>query len=99
MERLGLSFKNSVELNKLIDTSLPGRPHFERQEIMVDGEICEVYMRDPLACIRTLYGDPDFAPYLVHAPERHYTDETKTTRMYHNVHTGRWWWATQVMFV
>ena len=48
-----------------------------------------------IACIKALFGDPAFAPFLVFAPEKHYTDETRTKRMYHDIHTGRWWWSTQ----
>ena len=50
VERLGLTFKNSAELNKLIDKSLPGRPRFERHEIIVGDEVCKVYFRDIIAC-------------------------------------------------
>ncbi|KJA19341.1 hypothetical protein HYPSUDRAFT_1096163 [Hypholoma sublateritium FD-334 SS-4] len=94
-ERLGLSFKNSLELNKLIDQSLPGRPHFEHHEILVGNEVCDVYFRDITACIKALFGDPSFAPYLMILPEKHYTDERRTKRMYHDMNTGRWWWLTQ----
>ncbi|KIM35645.1 hypothetical protein M413DRAFT_20740 [Hebeloma cylindrosporum] len=94
-ERLGVSYKNSAELNKMIDESLPGRPRFVRHEVIVGNEVCEVYFRDIIACIRALFGDPDFAPYLVFLPEKHYTDEMKTVRMYHDMHTGKWWWSTQ----
>ncbi|KAF9455627.1 hypothetical protein BDZ94DRAFT_1286081 [Collybia nuda] len=72
VETLGLSFKNSVELNKLIDKQLPSR------------EIFDVYFCDIKACIQALYGDPEFTPYLIHAPE-----------MYHDMNTGEWWWSTQ----
>lgn len=95
-ERLGLSFKNSKELNNIIDNNLPGCPRFERHEVLVGNEVCEVYFRDVIACIKALFGDPDFAPYLVFAPEKHYVDESKTMRMYHDMHTGKWWWSTQV---
>jgi hypothetical protein len=63
---------------------------------MVANEVCEVYFRDVIACIKALYGNPDFAPYLVFLPEKHYVDEEKTQRMYHDMHTGKWWWSTQV---
>ncbi|KAM6489937.1 hypothetical protein JOM56_014516 [Amanita muscaria] len=66
-----------------------------RHDILVGEEVCEVYFRDIIACIRSLFGDPDFAPYLVFKPEKHYTDETRQERMYHDMHTGEWWWATQ----
>lgn len=64
----------------------------------VEGETFEVYYRDVLECIRSLYGDETFAPYLVFAPERHYSDNTRTNRLYHDVYTGKWWWTTQVCF-
>jgi hypothetical protein len=43
-----------------------------------------------------LFGDPDFASVLVFRPEKHYVDEKKEERMYHDIQTGRWWWCTQV---
>lgn len=55
-----------------------------------------MYYRDIIACVKALFGDPKFAPYLVFAPEKHYVDEKKTKRMYHDMLTGKWWWATQV---
>lgn len=58
--------------------------------------MCEVYFRDVIACLRALFGDPDFAPVLVFAPEKHYTDELRKVRLYHDMQTGRWWWSTQV---
>lgn len=98
VERLGLSYKNTAELNKLIDQDLPGRPSFQRHEVIVGSEVCDVYFRDALACIKALFADPDLAPYLVTAPEKHFTDGSDggRTRMYHDMHTGKWWWSMQV---
>ena len=91
VERLGLSYKNTAELNKLIDQDLPGRPSFQRHEVIVGSEVCDVYFRDALACIKALFADPDLAPYLVTAPEKHFTDGSDggRTRMYHDMHTGK----------
>ena len=97
-ERLQLSFKNTQELNKLIDNHLPGRPPFQCHKIMVDEEVVEVYFCDILACICALFGDPDLAPYLVFAPEKHYADKEKQEHMYHDMHTGKWWWSMQVSY-
>jgi Plavaka transposase len=97
--RLGLSYKNAAELNKLIDEELPGRPSFQREEVIVGTEVCDVYFRDVIACVRALFADPDLAKYLVMAPEKHFTygsDGTKI-RMYHDMHTAKWWWSTQVI--
>ncbi|KAJ6573665.1 hypothetical protein B0H10DRAFT_2236943 [Mycena sp. CBHHK59/15] len=94
-ELLGLSYKNTRELNNIIDKKLPGRPKFRRKEIIVAGEAYDVYFRDILECIKALYGDPEFAAHLKFAPERHYADKDETIRLYHDMHTGKWWWATQ----
>jgi Plavaka transposase len=81
VERLGLSYKNSNELNKIIDNYLPGRPAFKRHEVMVGNEVCEVFFRDIIACIRALFGDPNFAAVMVLVPEKHYTNQEKKVRM------------------
>ena len=44
-------------------------------------------------CIHSLYGKPEFAPYLVFAPECHYSNNDCVS---HDMYTGRWWWETQV---
>lgn len=74
----------------------PARPRFTRHEIVVAGEAQEVYFRDILQCIESLYGDPQFAPILLLTPERHYADEDHTVRVYFDMNTGKWWWAMQV---
>lgn len=94
-ETLGLSYKNTNELNKIVD-ALPSRPKFKREQIMIAGESFDVYFRDVLECVRALYGDPEFTPHLIFTPERHYADEDKTLRCYSDMHTGKWWWSTQV---
>ncbi|KAL7279498.1 hypothetical protein ACG7TL_007345 [Trametes sanguinea] len=94
-EKLALSFKNSQELNAIVDKLPPRRPPFQRHEIVVAGEVFEVYFRDVLECIQALFGDPEFAPLLLLVPERHYTDSTKSASVYFDMNTGKWWWATQ----
>lgn len=95
-EALGLSFKNMSELNKIIDQHIPGRPVFQCHNIEIGGQTFEVHFHDIMECVKALYSDPAFAPYLTYAPERHYVDESLGTRMYHDMHTGEWWWSTQV---
>ncbi|KAK1226388.1 hypothetical protein PQX77_010633, partial [Marasmius sp. AFHP31] len=95
VDSLGLSFKTTQELNKVIDEHLPGRPAFRHEEVVVAGEAFEFYHRDILECVKALWGDPDLSSHLIVYPERHYTDDTRSTRVYHNMHTGDWWWATQ----
>jgi Plavaka transposase len=95
-ERLGLSFQNSRELNRIIDEHLPSRPKFERHDIVIEDETFQVYFRDIMDCIALLYGNPEFAPHLTFAPECHYSDTDKKHRIYHDMYTGKWWWETQV---
>lgn len=92
---MGLSYKNTRELNALID-KLPSCPQFTRHEVILCDEVFEMYSRQILECIKLLFGDPDFLPCLLLKPEKHYTDASKANRMYYEMNTGRWWWATQV---
>ena len=96
IDALGLSFHTTKELNNIIDTNLPGHPQFQCKELSVNGEQMEFYYRDVIESIRGLYGDPQFAPHLVFAPERHYTSHECTKHMYNDMHTSNWWWKVQV---
>ena len=100
-EKLGLSYKNMRELNKIIDDELPGRPRFRREEIVIAGEAFDIYFRDVIECIRALIGNPEFSAYLVFAPEQHYSHAECSSehRIYHEMHTGKWWWSTQVSVI
>ena len=95
-EALNLSYKNSDELNWIIDTKSPGRPQFRHQEVVQSGEVLEFYACDIIECLRALWGDPDFEGDLILEPERLYADEDMTIRIYHEMNTGKWWWDTQV---
>ncbi|KAI0311688.1 hypothetical protein OF83DRAFT_1177336 [Amylostereum chailletii] len=94
---LGLSFKTAKELNSVVNEQLPGtRPEFKRGEIIIDGVSHDIYYRDIMECIKSLYSDPNFAEHLVFAPERHYADPDQTIPMYNEMNTGKWWWRTQI---
>ncbi|KAG2337294.1 hypothetical protein BDR05DRAFT_978558 [Suillus weaverae] len=94
-ENIGLSFKNSHELNKIIDNELPGHPEFKCEQIIIADQAFNIYYHDIIECIKVLFGDLNFAQYLVFVPERHYADEDKTVHLYHDMHTGKWWWNCQ----
>ena len=70
----------------------------QMKEVEVAGEVVEVYYRNILDCVKALFGDPQFAKCLKYAPERHYIkdDDGNTSRVYHEMYTGEWWWQTQV---
>ncbi|KAG1765459.1 hypothetical protein EV702DRAFT_1182481 [Suillus placidus] len=86
-EHLDLSYKNSRELNGIINKQLPGRPKFHHEQIIVAGEAFCIFYQDVLECIKALYGDLDFVDYLVFSPECHYTDDDETVRLYSDMHT------------
>ncbi|KAI1783377.1 hypothetical protein LXA43DRAFT_1133211 [Ganoderma leucocontextum] len=95
-EVLGLSFKTAKQLDEIVDEKIPlRRPVFIRHQVAAQGEKSDFYARDLIACIRALYGDAEHAHYLVFVPKCHYADEDHTIRLYHDLHTGKWWWQTQ----
>ncbi|KAG1854255.1 hypothetical protein F4604DRAFT_1883347 [Suillus subluteus] len=95
-DALGLSYQNSRELNQIINQELPcRRPCFKCEEIIVADEVFDVYSHNIMECVKALYSDPDFSQHLLHAPKCHYVDSDKTVRMYHDLHTGKWWWSTK----
>ena len=67
-----------------------------RKDLIIGDLRVEFYYREIIPCIRSLYGDPELVHDLVFAPERHYTDTTRTCRVFSEMHTGNWWWLVQV---
>jgi hypothetical protein len=63
---------------------------------VVVGKAINMYKRDIIECIKALYSNLEHAQYLCFAPERHYADPDKVQHLYHDMHTGKWWWDTQV---
>lgn len=96
-EALKISYKNSHELDAIIDSQLPStRPQFRCAKVRVHGEIYEMYHRNIMECVKALWEDPEFADLLDTAPVKLFIDAEKKIRIYHNMNTGKWWWATQV---
>ena len=84
-EALGLSYKNTQDLNHIIDNQITNtRPQFRRGEITAGGITYDVYFRDIIECVKALFGDPEFAPILVFAPEK---QDRKSTRL-NSSHSG-----------
>ncbi|KAI0063046.1 hypothetical protein BV25DRAFT_1802716 [Artomyces pyxidatus] len=97
LDKLELSFKTAAEMNELIDGQLPECPGFHCEEIEIDGETYEVYFRDIMECVRSLYSNPEFAQHMAYAPEQHFADDEMKTRMYGKMYTGDWWWQVQAV--
>jgi hypothetical protein len=62
----------------------------------VDSEELELWLWDPVACMRELIGNAVFKNELAYAPEKVYTDSHAKTWRYDEMWTGDWWWETQV---
>ena len=56
----------------------------------------ELWIHDPVECIRELIGNPAFCEYMGYAPEKAYADKYGRNRRYDEMWTGDWWWTTQV---
>ncbi|KAN0140702.1 hypothetical protein V8E53_001529 [Lactarius tabidus] len=95
VDKLGLSYHNSRELNCIIDEEMPGRPKFKCEEVRIGGESYDFHFREIIPCLRALFGDPRFSNHLALAPERHYQDAGHTTQVFSEMHTGKWWWSVQ----
>ncbi|TBU63896.1 hypothetical protein BD310DRAFT_807943, partial [Dichomitus squalens] len=99
VDKLGLSFRNAKQLHSIFDDNLPSRrPTFKYHEAHVMGKTFDMYARDIMECIEALYGDPEHVRYLCFAPERHYADADRKIRLYHDMHTGQWWWSIQTAY-
>lgn len=101
VEKLGINFKDARMLNQIIEHELPMGPQWTHRDVNLVGDTRthDLYYRDIGECIKELYSNPTFADSMKYAPERHYTDSTKMSRMYRGVHTGDWMWKTQVCSV
>ena len=100
------SFRNSRALLGKID-SLPTGPEWEVVELSVEGkgvnddggvvtEKVELWRRDPVECIRELFSNPAFKDNIHYKPQKVYTNESRTERVFSEMWTGEWWWKTQV---
>ena len=81
-----------------INHNLHGHPSFQAHDITVSTKVVTLYARDILECVKALYGEPEFAPFLIFKPQHHYHIRAghANSRVYHDMHTADWWWEVQV---
>lgn len=96
--KLELSYKNSRALYQKIDHELPGVTPWCRSVIQISGihEEFELFMRDPVKCIKELWANPAYLDHLTYVPECRFADEGKTKRIYDELMSGNWSWEVQV---
>ncbi|KAG1785770.1 uncharacterized protein HD556DRAFT_1434999 [Suillus plorans] len=110
MEQTGhmnTSFTSKYTLMKAVD-QLPRGTEWMLKKITVKGNIVsnsgqreseelELWLRDPVDCIRELMGNSEFKNMVSYTPERVFADEEGKTCMFDEMWTGEWWWEMQVM--
>ncbi|KAG1893739.1 uncharacterized protein F5891DRAFT_962498 [Suillus fuscotomentosus] len=96
--KLDLSYKNARALHQKIDHELPGVTPWRRSVIQISGinEEFELFMCDPVECIKELWANPAYLDHLTYAPEHRFTDEGKVERIYDELMSGDWSWEAQV---
>ncbi|KAF7302340.1 hypothetical protein HMN09_00867600 [Mycena chlorophos] len=106
-KKLNLSFHNNRAFVQKVD-ELPTGPEWKCKMVSVTGnrtgedgalmkEELELWMRDPVACIRQLMGNPAMQDDLVYAPEKVYTSEDRDdeSMLVDEMWTASWWWKLQ----
>jgi len=59
-------------------------------------EKCTIRYRDPIKAIKSLWADPANAEHLVVSPKKVYSDSSKSSRIYSEMWTAKWWHVLQV---
>ncbi|KAG2058976.1 hypothetical protein BDR06DRAFT_968424 [Suillus hirtellus] len=97
--KLDLSYKNAHVLHQKIDHELPGVTLWHCSVIQISGinEEFELFMCDPVECIKELWANPAYLDHLTYAPERRFTDEGKVERIYNELMSGDWSWEAQTL--
>jgi hypothetical protein len=107
-KKANLSFHNNRAFLKKVD-QLPTGPDWtckmvtaagnrvdENDELM--SEDLELWMRNPVECIKELISNPAFREHMAYAPERVYgaKDGREESRIFDEMWTAEWWWKLQV---
>ncbi|KAG8714425.1 hypothetical protein FRC09_017655 [Ceratobasidium sp. 395] len=83
------------EFNRDVDR-LPHGPEWSKVVVRTpEGELLDMYMRDPLEIVKYLISRRRFAKHMRYAPVRHWTSKKKKKRLYSEIWTGDWWWRLQ----
>ncbi|KAG8938404.1 hypothetical protein FRC04_008939 [Tulasnella sp. 424] len=100
------SFSNKYEFFKKID-ALPKGPCFWCETTIITGDVLnaqgermreevELWLRDPVECVRELMGKASLQDSMVYRPARVYTGEDRQTRVFEEMWSAEWWWEIQV---
>ncbi|KAG1784333.1 uncharacterized protein HD556DRAFT_1446796 [Suillus plorans] len=103
--RMQPSFHNNRSFLQKVD-ELPHGAAWSCKKISVRGnqtdekgeplhEDVELWMRDPVECIKDLIGNPQFKDHMVYAPAQAYTDSAGLNRVIGDMWTADWWGEKQ----
>lgn len=109
-ERSRLSFTSAYLFYQKIDALPGGYARWKMQLLEAEGdeldeagnrqtEKVELWMRDPVECIRELMGNALLSDHMRYKPECVYADKDGNVRIYENMWTADWWWQMQVNMV
>lgn len=60
-------------------------------------EDLDLWMRDPVECVKELIGNPSFKNHMVYAPAKAYTDRAGFHRVIDDMWSADWWYDKQVL--
>ena len=103
---MDLSFSSAYKLMKAID-ELPQASQWALKLVTIKGDLVgvngkheeeevELWIRNPIDCIRELMANPDFEKHVSYEPQQAFGDATGNIRQYDEMWTGDWWWEVQV---
>ncbi|KAF9071487.1 hypothetical protein BDP27DRAFT_1361830 [Rhodocollybia butyracea] len=110
-ENVDPSFKDKHTFFRMIDELPKVRGGWTCRELEVVGNIMqkgldgedvpmkeglELWMRNPIDCVKELMEDPRFKDHMRYAPEKMFTSEDTNIRAIDEMWTADWWWETQV---
>lgn len=86
---------------------LPRGPGFTCETVSIIGDVldangvrmqesAELWLRDPVECVRDLMGKVTLRDAMNYQPTKVYTGEERKIRIYDEMWTGEWWWGVQV---
>jgi hypothetical protein len=90
------SFTSAYMLHKIIKTmdADMGQSSWTKGEVRYWSGSSEFWYRDPITIVQFLLRQRTFVDELVYAPTRVFDADGQ--RLFTEMHTGNWWWSTQV---
>ncbi|KAG1789923.1 uncharacterized protein HD556DRAFT_1446500 [Suillus plorans] len=103
-QHMRTSFTSKYTLMKSVD-KLPHGTEWKLKRINVEGNLLrngqcereelELWLRNPVDCIRELMANAEFNGVVSYTPERVFADVEGKVRQFDEMWTGDWWWEMQ----